>query len=159
MNTNKTKETINDISAHVMDVYGLEVSDSTIGRVTDKILPVVKEWQQRPLESVYAVVFMDAIHYHVRSEGRIIKKKKQMPGLASRCRLTLSEYLRQRALGYEPKAVQPDACFVLCEKLDRLTEPPFSEVVNAEAEKPIGQLSGMIAQPQTKYTFETFDSS
>lgn len=44
------------------------------GRVTDKILPVVKEWQVRPLENIYAVVFMDAIHFHVRSEGQIIKK-------------------------------------------------------------------------------------
>lgn len=67
--------TTNDISAHIMDIYGLEVSDSTISRVTDKILPVVvKEWQQRPLESVYAVLFMDAIYYHVRCEGRIVKK-------------------------------------------------------------------------------------
>ncbi len=64
----------NDISAHILEIYGLEVSDSTISRVTDKILPVVKEWQQRPLESIYAVVFMDAIHYHVRCEGRIVKK-------------------------------------------------------------------------------------
>ena len=47
------------------------ISDSTISRITDKILPIVKEWQERPLEEVYAVVFMDAIHYHVRSEGRI----------------------------------------------------------------------------------------
>lgn len=37
-------------------------------------MPVVKEWQERPLETIYAAVFMDAIHYHVRSEGRIIKK-------------------------------------------------------------------------------------
>ena len=50
--------TTNDISAHIEDIYGLEVSDSLISRITDKILPVVKEWQQRPLESVYAVVFM-----------------------------------------------------------------------------------------------------
>ena len=64
----------NDISAHILEIYGLEVSDSTISRVTDKILPVVKEWQQRPLESIYAIVFMDAIHYHVRCEGRIVKK-------------------------------------------------------------------------------------
>lgn len=42
--------------------------------ITDKILPIVKEWQERPLEEVYAVVFMDAIHYHVRSEGRIVKR-------------------------------------------------------------------------------------
>lgn len=53
--------TSNDISAHIEDIYGLEVSDSLVSRITDKILPVVKEWQQRPLESVYDVVFMDAI--------------------------------------------------------------------------------------------------
>jgi len=63
-----------DIEAHIREIYGLSVSDTTISRVTDKILPVVKEWQQRPLESVYAVVFMDAIHFHVRSEGQIVKK-------------------------------------------------------------------------------------
>lgn len=63
-----------DIEAHIRDIYGLSVSDSTISRVTDKILPIVREWQQRPLESLYAVVFMDAVHFHVRSEGQIIKK-------------------------------------------------------------------------------------
>ena len=47
---------------------------NTISRITDKIMPVVKEWQERPLETIYAAVFMDAIHYHVRSEGRIVKK-------------------------------------------------------------------------------------
>ena len=56
------------------DIYGLSVSDTTVSRITDKILPVAKEWQQRPLESIYAVVFLDAIHYHVRSEGQIVKK-------------------------------------------------------------------------------------
>jgi putative transposase len=66
--------TTNDISAHVEDIYGLDVSDSTISRVTDKILPVAKEWQSRPLDSIYAVVYLDAIHYHVRCEGRIVKK-------------------------------------------------------------------------------------
>ena len=66
--------TINDISAHIEDIYGIEVSDSLVSRITDKILPVVKEWQQRPLESIYAVVFMDAIHYNVRCEGRIVRK-------------------------------------------------------------------------------------
>lgn len=63
-----------DIESHIREIYGIEVSDSTISRVTDKILPVVKEWQSRPLENIYAVVFMDAIHFHVRSEGQIIKK-------------------------------------------------------------------------------------
>ncbi len=66
--------TMNDISDHIMEIYGLEVSDSTISRVTDKIIPVVREWQERPLDSIYAVVFMDAIHYNVRCDGRIVKK-------------------------------------------------------------------------------------
>ena len=66
--------TTSDIETHIRDIYGVEVSDSTISRITDKILPIVREWQQRPQESTYAVVFMDAIHYHVRSEGQIVKK-------------------------------------------------------------------------------------
>lgn len=64
----------NDIEEHITDLYGIEISDSTISRITDKILPVVKEWQQRPLCEIYSVVFLDAIHFHVRSEGRVIKK-------------------------------------------------------------------------------------
>ena len=66
--------TTGDIETHIQDIYGIEVSDTTISRITDKILPIAKEWQQRPLEAVYAVVFLDAIHYHVRSEGQIVKK-------------------------------------------------------------------------------------
>ena len=56
------------------ELYDIEISDSTISRITDKILPIVKEWQERPLEEIYAVVFMDAIYYHVRNEGRIVKR-------------------------------------------------------------------------------------
>jgi len=63
-----------DIETHIKDLYGMEISDSTISRITDKVLLLVKEWQARPLESIYAVAFMDAIHFHIRSEGRIIKK-------------------------------------------------------------------------------------
>ena len=66
--------TTGDIETHIQDIYGIEVSDTTISRIADKILPIAKEWQQRPLEAVYAVVFLDAIHYHVRSEGQIVKK-------------------------------------------------------------------------------------
>jgi transposase, mutator family len=62
-----------DIESHMRDPYDIEISDSTISRITDKILPIVNEWQERPLEEVYAVVFMDAIHFHVRSEGRVVK--------------------------------------------------------------------------------------
>lgn len=66
--------TTGDIEAHIQDIYGVDVSDTTVSRITDKILPVAKEWQQRPMEAVYTVVFLDAIHYHVRSEGHIVKK-------------------------------------------------------------------------------------
>lgn len=66
--------TTGDIEAHIQDIYGVAISDTTVSRITDKILPIAKEWQQRPLEAVYAVVFLDAIHYHVRSEGQIVKK-------------------------------------------------------------------------------------
>lgn len=44
--------TTSDIEGHVRDIYGVEVSDTTVSRITDKILPVAKEWQQRPLESI-----------------------------------------------------------------------------------------------------------
>ena len=63
-----------DIGDHIRDIYGIEVSESTVSRITDKVLPEAREWQQQPLESIYAVMFMDAIHYHVRSEGQIVKK-------------------------------------------------------------------------------------
>ena len=66
--------TTNDIESHMRELYDIEISDSTISRITDKLLPIVKEWQERPLEEIYAVVFMDAIHYHVRNEGRIVKR-------------------------------------------------------------------------------------
>ena len=69
--THKTKP---PIETHIQDIYGISVSDSTVSRITDKILPMAKEWPQRPLEAIYAVVFLDAIHYHVRSEGQIVKK-------------------------------------------------------------------------------------
>ena len=59
--------TTGDIETHIRDIY-------TISRVTDKILPIVRDWQNRPLEPIYAVVFLDAIHYHVRSEGQVVKK-------------------------------------------------------------------------------------
>lgn len=66
--------TTGDIESHMKELFAINISDSTISRITDKILPVVKEWQERPLEEVYAVVFMDDIHYHVRSKGRIVKR-------------------------------------------------------------------------------------
>jgi len=61
------------ISEHVMDIYGFEVSESFVSDVTDQLLPQIEEWQQRPLEEVYPIVFVDAVHYSVKTEG-IVKK-------------------------------------------------------------------------------------
>lgn len=56
-----------------MDIYGFKVSEEFIFNVTDKILPQIAEWQNRPLHDVYPIVFIDAIHYSVRDNG-IIRK-------------------------------------------------------------------------------------
>lgn len=66
--------TTRDISTHLHDVYGVDASAEMISHMTDRILPIAKEWQNRPLEKKYAVVFMDAIHFHVREENRTVKK-------------------------------------------------------------------------------------
>ena len=66
--------TTRDISTHLRDVYGVEASAEIISHMTDRILPIAKEWQNRPLERKYAIVFMDAIHFHVREDNQTIKK-------------------------------------------------------------------------------------
>ena len=69
-----------------------------------------------------------------RIEVRLTEKQKeQIDRAARKCGVTQSEYLRQRALGGEPKAVLPDAFFVCCEKLDRLTRSPYAKDVNDAA--------------------------
>ena len=66
--------TTRDISSHLKSVYGVDASAEMISRMTDRILPIAKEWQSRPLEKKYAVVFMDAIHFHVRQDSQTVKK-------------------------------------------------------------------------------------
>ncbi|OFW64311.1 MAG: transposase [Actinobacteria bacterium RBG_19FT_COMBO_36_27] len=66
--------TTRDIEAHLENIYGVDASPELISKITDKITPLVTEWQNRPLASLYAILFMDAIHYKVRSEGRVITK-------------------------------------------------------------------------------------
>ena len=63
-----------DMKHHVHDMYGIEVSTGAITAITDQLIPALKEWQQRPLNSVYPIVWMDAVHYKVREEGRYISK-------------------------------------------------------------------------------------
>ena len=65
--------TTRQISDTLMDIYGFEASEGFISDVTDKIIPRIEEWQNRPLDDVYPVIFIDAIHYSVRDNG-IIKK-------------------------------------------------------------------------------------
>ena len=66
--------TTRDISTHLRDVYGVDASAEMISRMTDRILPLAKEWQNRPLELKYAIVFMDAVHFNVREDNRTVKK-------------------------------------------------------------------------------------
>ena len=63
-----------DISAHLEDMYGIAVSTGTLTAITDKIIHTVKEWQARPLESIYPIVWLDAIHYKIRENGKVLSK-------------------------------------------------------------------------------------
>ena len=63
-----------DIHTHVKDMYGVELSDGTLTAITDRIIPQIKEWQNRPLESIYPVIWLDAMHFKVRHEG-IVKSR------------------------------------------------------------------------------------
>ena len=62
------------ISDHLAEMYGLEVSCAKISLITDKLLPLITEWRNRPLESVYPIVFLDAMHFKVRVEGKVTSK-------------------------------------------------------------------------------------
>lgn len=63
-----------DIQAHMEEMYGIDMSKDMVHRITDKILPVVREWQNRALEEVYAIVYLDGMVFNVRQDGRVIKK-------------------------------------------------------------------------------------
>jgi transposase-like protein len=61
------------ISEHIEDIYGFEVSEGFVSDLTDRLLPQIEEWQQRPLSELYPIVFVDAVHYSVKTDG-IVKK-------------------------------------------------------------------------------------
>jgi len=63
-----------DIQKHLKDIYDFDISDGTITAITDRLMPAIKEWQNRPLESVYPVIWLDAMHFKVRQDG-IVKSK------------------------------------------------------------------------------------
>jgi transposase-like protein len=63
-----------DIEDHMRDIYGISVSPAMVSKVTDKIIPVIYDWHSRPLERVYTIVYLDAIHFKVKQDHRIINK-------------------------------------------------------------------------------------
>lgn len=63
-----------DIAGQISEIYGLDISNATISTVTDKLIPEIKLWQQRPLDSHYPFVWLDAIHYKVKQDGRYAGK-------------------------------------------------------------------------------------
>ena len=63
-----------DIHDQLHDLYGIELFADMVSKITDKILPEIKKWQSRPLEPVYPFIFMDAIHYKIREDGRILNR-------------------------------------------------------------------------------------
>jgi transposase-like protein len=62
---------LRDISSHIKEMYDTEISHTILSQITDRIIPEVKAWQNRPLEPVYCIVWMDAMHYKVRIEGKV----------------------------------------------------------------------------------------
>ena len=65
--------TARQISETIEDIYGFEVSEGMVSDITDKLLPKIEEWQNRPLSPVYPIVFIDAVHFSVRDDGVIRK--------------------------------------------------------------------------------------
>lgn len=63
-----------DIQDHLQEMYDVELSVGTLTSITDRILPEITEWQQRPLDSLYPVMWLDAMHFKVRENGKVVSK-------------------------------------------------------------------------------------
>lgn len=63
-----------DISSHIKELYDTDISHTVLSQITDRVLPDVKAWQNRPLESLYCIVWLDAMHYKVKVDGKIVHK-------------------------------------------------------------------------------------
>jgi transposase-like protein len=106
-----------DIQEHVEEIYGLQLSPTSISNITDSIITHMREWQTRPLESIYAITFFDAIYFKVREDGKVVNKaaytclsidlegRKEMLGIwigqaeSSRFWLTIFNELKNRGVG------------------------------------------------------------
>ena len=105
------------IKDHIAEIYQLEVSEATISSITDQLIPQLKAWQSRPLDSVYPFVWLDAIHYKVKDEGRYVNKavytllalntegRKELIGLY--CSESLLEHRSRLALGRSDASLFP----------------------------------------------------
>jgi putative transposase len=65
---------LRDISSHIKEMYDTEISATVLSEITDRIIPKIKEWQDRPLEPVYCIVWLDAMHYKVKVDGKVVHK-------------------------------------------------------------------------------------
>lgn len=63
-----------DINKHIQEIYGVDVSAELVSKITDKIIPLIEEWQNRPLEDIYYFTFLDAVHFNVKEDKTIVKK-------------------------------------------------------------------------------------
>jgi len=63
-----------DIQAHLYQIYSVDISPTLVSNLTDRLLPRIQEWQNRSLQTIYAIVFLDAIHYKVRQNGQRAKQ-------------------------------------------------------------------------------------
>lgn len=62
------------IRDHMEEMYGTQISDGMLSRITDKLLPIITQWRNRPLESVYPIVFLDAMFFKAREDGKVVTK-------------------------------------------------------------------------------------
>ena len=83
---------VRQISEQIEDIYGFEVSEGLVSDITDKLLPVIEQWQKRPLEEVYPIVFIDAVHFSVKNNNIISK-------LAAYVLLAINSSGRKEVLG------------------------------------------------------------
>ena len=63
-----------DISNHIEEMYDTEISHTVLSQITDRIIPEIKAWQNRPLDSVYPIIWLDAMHFKVKDEGKVVHK-------------------------------------------------------------------------------------
>ena len=67
-------QSVEDVRFQLVQLYGVELSAGAISAVTDKIIPEITDWQNRPLQPFYSIIYLDAIHYKVRQDGKVISK-------------------------------------------------------------------------------------